>query len=271
MSAVRLLRDDDILQAMLLKEAAGWNQTAADWRRLLDLEPEGCFGIERDGRVVATTTVVCYGRRLAWIGMVLTAAGYRGQGLASELMRRALEFTDAREVEWVKLDATAMGRPLYRKFGFIDECPIERWLCPACPPMRDVRIDSTPKGLRQIDEPAFGADRTTLLNHLAAGECALIDGYAYAMGRPGTSAAYFGPCVANSVDSARQCLEWFMALHAGESVYWDLLPDNQEAVNLAKEFGFTRVRELTRMARGSAQPLRTDTQRVYAIAGFEFG
>src|SRR3954470_5637296 len=130
MSGVRVLTPADIPQAMQLKAAAGWNQTAEDWQRVLNLEPQGCFGIDRDGTLAATTTVICYGRRLAWIGMVLTAAAHRGQGLATALMCRALEFTSARQVDWVKLDATPMGRPLYRKLGFSDERPIERWLRP---------------------------------------------------------------------------------------------------------------------------------------------
>src|SRR6266853_1058801 len=106
MSAVRLLRAADIPQAMRLKQAAGWNQIEEDWLRLLELEPEGCFGIERDGRLVATTTAIFYGRELAWIGMVLTDPEFRGRGLASQLMRRALEFLDGRAIECVKLDAT---------------------------------------------------------------------------------------------------------------------------------------------------------------------
>src|SRR6266850_7622987 len=128
MSEVRLLRASDIPQAMRLKDAAGWNQTEEDWRRILDLEPEGCFGIEREGRLVATTTAICYGRELAWIGMVLTDPEFRGQGLASQLMRRTLEFLNGRTIQCVKLDATGMGRGLYQKFGFVDECPVERWV-----------------------------------------------------------------------------------------------------------------------------------------------
>jgi len=81
----RLLFESDIPSAMRLKEAAGWNQTEADWRRLLSLQPEGCFAAVRDGRLVGTTTVTIYGE-LAWIGMVLVDREYRRQGIASGLM-----------------------------------------------------------------------------------------------------------------------------------------------------------------------------------------
>ena len=158
MSDVRLLTSADIPQAMLLKQAAGWNQTEQDWLRVLELEPEGCFGIERDGRLVATTTTTCYGRELAWIGMVLTAPEFRGQGLASSLMRSALEFLDGRQIQWVKLDATSMGSGVYRKLGFEDECPVERWLRSAAP-AKASSLAEPGKWDAALDRRAFGADR----------------------------------------------------------------------------------------------------------------
>src|ERR1700680_1423721 len=92
----RLLKAGDVPQAMRLKDAAGWNQTAEDWRLLMELSPDGCFGIEGDGELASTTTAVCYGADLAWIGMVLTAAEYRGRGFARMLMRHALHYIESR-------------------------------------------------------------------------------------------------------------------------------------------------------------------------------
>jgi hypothetical protein len=63
---VRTLSPADIPAAMRIKEAAGWNQTGTDWRNLLRLAPDTCFGIECEGRLAATTTAVCYERKLAW-------------------------------------------------------------------------------------------------------------------------------------------------------------------------------------------------------------
>ncbi|HCC57895.1 MAG TPA: hypothetical protein DEQ47_11665, partial [Solibacterales bacterium] len=67
-TCVRRLTAQDIPSALILSALAGWNQTAADWRLLLDLHPEGCLGIECAGRVVATTTLICYEDQLAWLG-----------------------------------------------------------------------------------------------------------------------------------------------------------------------------------------------------------
>ena len=94
------------------------------------------------------------------------------------------------------------------------------------------------------------------------------------MSRPGSNASTFGPCVARSPDAARILLESFLAHHPGQTVFWDLLPDNREAVSLAHEFGFAPTRKLVRMVRpgaGSANPPVRDDSLVYATAGFEYG
>src|SRR5919112_5707112 len=99
---LRSLHAGDLPDLMTLKEAASWNQTEDDWLRCLRLEPDGCFGIEADGMVVASTTVIRYGSDLAWIGMVLTRPEFRGRGLARRLMERAIEYAGNRTI---RLDA----------------------------------------------------------------------------------------------------------------------------------------------------------------------
>ncbi len=266
----RLLTVADVPQGMALKQVAGWNQTERDWLRLLELEPEGCWGIDGDGRLVSTATALCYGTDLAWIGMVLTHPDYRGRGFASRLMERALEFTDRRGVECVKLDATDMGAPIYRKFGFHDECAIERW--------SRVETGGKPAGHLAaapfvpdwgLDREAFGADRKRLLSALPLEYAATIAGEGFAMGRPGSNSLYFGPCVSRSAAAARSLVMRFLDLHPSEPVFWDILPENRAAAELASELGFAPVRRLIRMARGPSPPV--DNCKVYAIADFACG
>jgi GNAT superfamily N-acetyltransferase len=258
----------DIPVAMRLKEAAGWNQTEQDWRNVLRLAPDGCFGIDVEGALAATTTAVCYGRELAWIGMVLTDPDRRGQGLARKLMEHALAYLEDR-ADWIKLDATDMGHPLYKKLGFEDECPVERWSCRA-----DFSLRGTSVPLSQLDETldrqAFGTDRRELLSVLAAIE-SIATAQGYAMGRAGSKATYFGPCVAQTSEAARHLVKGFLARHAGETIYWDLLPHNKEALHIARDCGFQPLRKLMRMARPGRAPFPHDDGLIYAIAGFEYG
>jgi GNAT superfamily N-acetyltransferase len=269
MSAIRVITTADIPAAIRLKDAAGWNQTEQDLRNLMQLAPEGCFGIEVDGTLAATTTAVCFGRELAWIGMVLTHPANRGQGLARRLMEHALEYLKDR-AEWIKLDATDMGRPLYEKLGFQEECKIERWARPGSADFRPGPSVPLPREAEELDRRACGADRMALLSLLSGIECQ-VAGSAYAMARQGSKATYFGPCVAETGAEATRLIDHFLHRHQGESVYWDLLPHNREAARIAAERGFQPLRKLVRMAIPVARPFPHDDGKVFAIAGFEYG
>jgi GNAT superfamily N-acetyltransferase len=270
MSPVRIITAADIPAVMRLKEAAGWNQTGQDWRNLFQLAPDGCFGIDVDGALAATTTAVCFGSELAWIGMVLTHPDHRGQGLARRLMEHALRYLEGR-LAWIKLDATDMGRPLYAKLGFQDECKIERWSRNGSVgfSLRGTSVPLSPEVV-ELDRQAFGADRRELLSVLGRIESSASN-RGYAMGRAGSRATYFGPCIAETSAEATKLIDEFLDAHQGEAIYWDILPDNTEAARIASERGFQPLRKLVRMAIPGPSPFLHDDSRVYAIAGFEYG
>ncbi|HZU26339.1 MAG TPA: GNAT family N-acetyltransferase [Bryobacteraceae bacterium] len=264
---IRRLRAEDVDSAMELSDAAGWNQTAADWRMLLELAPERCFCIDCDGRLAATATLLCYGRRLAWLGMVLTRPDYRRRGFARALVEHALDAADRALIVTVKLDATDQGRPLYASLGFHDEQPVERWLGAAMngegsPPPALSRFTE------QLDREAFLADRSTMLRALAARGGAYSDQGGFLLTREGACASYLGPCVAERRETAESLIAAALTTRSG-SWFWDLLPANAEAVALAHRFGFERVRMVTRMYRG--RPLRGNEALAYGLAGFELG
>lgn len=270
---MRTLREGDLPDLLELSRAAGWNQTREDWLRVMALDPALCLGIEREGRIAATATATSLEGRAAWIGMVLTHPAFRGQGLARALMEALTRQLDALGIEVQKLDATDMGRPLYLQLGFVDEQSVERWKRPASavPPepciMEPFAFDAA------LDLEAFGWDRSRLIRSLESSGGGIATEGGFALGRPGAQAAYFGPCLARNASAARRLLRWFLARHAGEDVFWDLLPSNKEAVRLARTFAFTPARKLTRMTRlaaGKSEPARRGDY-VYAIAGFEFG
>lgn len=264
---LRTLAAGDLPDLLTLSAGAGWNQTAADWLRLLELAPECCFGIEAGGRVVSSATLVNYGGELAWLGMVLTLKEHRGKGYATALLKRCLEEADRRGIGCVKLDATADGEPIYRKLGFEAEAPVERWSrapAAAAAPPREL-----PRGWDgRLDRAAFGADRGQLLSLLAAEESARTGG-GFAFARPGRVASFFGPCVARSAEAAEELADWFLAWHGGEACFWDLFPGHEAAVEAARKRGFQPARRLLRMARGRSPAWTMDEQ--FALAGFELG
>jgi GNAT superfamily N-acetyltransferase len=259
---VRPLQPQDIAIAAGLSAEAGWNQTEDDWRMLLRLNPENCFGIEADGRLVSTTTLACYGRQLGWIGMVLTNGAYRRRGFARALLLHAIERADQIGIESLKLDATDQGRLLYESLGFRVEQPVERWWrAQEAPGGAGLRPDTF---LSDVVE-AYGADRSELLRTLAERSQVQTHSDGFCFSRPGRVANYLGPCISRNIDFARRSIQTCAAAEC----YWDFLPQNQAAKDLATELGFIPQRKLVRMVRG--RDLRGREDWIYAIAGFELG
>jgi GNAT superfamily N-acetyltransferase len=269
---LRRLVASDIPNAVGLSEQAGWNQTDEDWRLLIDLAPEGCLAIEVNGALAATTTILAYGQRLAWIGMVLTEKDYRGRGFARRLLTAALTQADQMQIETVKLDATDQGRPLYETMGFRFEQTVERWsrsgfgdTCVTVP--HDAVTLS--QNLRADDQRAFGADRSELLRRLVKRGSALFNNNSYLLTRPGRQTDYLGPSVCDASDSARALVECALRRGTRRGWSWDLLPGNTGAVEVARDLAFTPTRRLHRMVRG--KDLNSREGSIYAIAGFELG
>lgn len=262
---VRTLSLADLPALMELKTAAGWNQTEDDWKRYLSLAPEGCFGIECEGTVAASATVMCYGEDLAWIGMVLTLPRFRGRGFARALMEVCIDQAGSRPT---RLDASDMGRPLYESMGFVAECPIERVRREPAPGPQEPAVQPLEFDI-SCDTMAFGADRSLLLLELAKDGGASVDG-AYAFERPGSDAFFLGPWMAGSPESAERLLRWFVARRGSTPSVIDLFPDHQHAASLAGQYGFRTFRRLTRMVRAPGPVLSPDP-RIYGIAGFEWG
>jgi GNAT superfamily N-acetyltransferase len=268
--SLRALRRSDVPDAMALSSLAGWNQRPRDWQLLLELNPAGCLGIEVDGRVVATATLVTYGRRLAWVGMVLTHPDFRRQGLARRLMSTVLDRARSSGIQTLKLDATDEGESLYASFGFRAEQPVERWVREGAEALAcEKSTASVITDVSEIDQEACGFDRTTLLRLLASGSNVSSTEGAYVFCRPGRLFRYIGPCVSRNPEMANRLVSSCIRKSPAAPWAWDLLPQNTEAVRLARALGFVQRRVLTRMVLG--EDLRGKENWIYAIAGFELG
>ena len=276
---IRVMTPADIPAGMRLKDIAGWNQTSDDWARFLQFNPEGSFVAECQGSIAGTVTTIVYEGRFAWIGMVLVDPNFRGKGIGTALLDKAIGYLDARRVPCVKLDATPQGKPLYERAGFKLEYEIER-----CVLTRTISgVSSAPwpaddvSPALAIDREVFGADRSALLQSVATAAPELVvlargdaslEGYA--LGRQGSRADHLGPWVARNQGAARKLLEGFLERSRRDTVLVDVLTDNQWARILAHEKGFTLSRALARMYRGeNSNPGRPDL--VCAILGPEFG
>ena len=281
---VRTMVPSDLPFADSLRALAGWNQTLADWRRFLAMQPQGCFLAQWDGAPAGTATTVVYGSDLAWIGMVLVHPVYRRRGIGRGLLLKCIEHLQARQVRCIKLDATPQGRPVYESLGFKDEWTLRRWeaeLSAVAPKPADshIRAWEEADALRfdPYDARAFGVSRHKLILALArqsrfaltyesqpdvATGCGLL--------RPGAQASYLGPVSANSPREGIALIEALTAQGGAGHVFWDIPDLNAAAVGWAERHGFRVQRSLTRMWLGdncrAGNPLEQ-----FATAGPELG
>ena len=269
MNAIRLLFESDIPAAMKLKEAAGWNQTEVDWRRLIKLEPNGCFAAIENDQLVGTITTTTYEDDLAWIGMVLVDPQHRRRGIATRLMETALAYLNGK-VDVVKLDATAEGSPVYETFGFKTESLIERWR--GTSESRPIEQEDAAFNLEELlalDRRAFGADRSRLIKSLLDDSPVRVShGGGYALARAGTRATYIGPVVTTVAAQVENLLDRMLG-QLSSSVYIDFSNECGVSPSVLADRGFVKERDLVRMSYGP-QSVKT-SPLVIAIAGPEIG
>jgi len=280
------MRPDDIPRGLELCRTSGWNQVHADWEQLLAMGAESSFVAETDRRVVGTVTVVRYGCRFAWIGMVLVEPAMRGRGIGGALMHRAL--VTVGDVP-ARLDATPAGYPLYCRLGFEEESRLCRLTRDASRPPDHAGGAQPAPGVRPMaardlasvrcrDRAVFSADRGELLEWAfrtapslawVAGDEDALRGYCF--GRRGHSWTQIGPVVATDTGTGAALVAACIAGAAGAPIALDAAIDAAPrwTAELAA-LGFARQREFVRMCRGSNHPgERCEAQ--LAIFGPEWG
>ncbi len=279
------LRAAELADARALVAEVGWNQTERDWRIFLDY---GTVKAIRTGagRVIATAATLPYGG-FGWISMVLVTAAYRRQGLASALLRGAIDDLLASGHVPV-LDATPAGREVYRTLGFEDTWGFARFArdavtrpsgVGAATPDQvgvDVITDTVWSDLCAYDAAVFGADRSRLLARMR-GRLPQADRIArrggrlvgFLLGREGRVASQLGPLVADDAAAAHALLAHALNAIPGP-LFIDLVDSKAETRTFVEARGFAAMRPLTRMVYRSHAAF-DDGVRTFAVLGPEFG
>lgn len=270
---------DDLPLGLRLVAQAGWNQTEADWRRFLWLEPAGCFVAEWTGESVATTAAFAFGP-IGWIAMVLVDEAFRHRGIATQLVEHALQYLDSQGVQTIRLDATPLGRPVYERLGFLPEYRLLRMQGAVSLPSVETSLLPLPAehvpAVCQLDAAITGTSRKGLLQRLYAerpeAATAEFEGQAavgFAFWRRGRRAEQIGPAAAVSAATGVAILDRVLADCPAGPVFVDIPADNGAAVDWAETRGFVVQRDFTRMYRG---PRIADCpQQIWASSGPEKG
>ena len=270
--------------AMELSRAANWNQNEADWRLMLSLGKG--FGLSAaDGMLLASTIVLPYGGKFAWVSMVLVAPEHRRQGYASLLLRRAIAYLDEQKLTPL-LDATPAGHAVYVQEGFRDTWGFQRYalsVSHAGYPAQDVSgltirqlSDADWPQVLALDAPAFGASREGLLRALGLRlpEAALVAERGgklcgYLLGRDGREARQLGPLIAADLPVAQALLSHALP-EVATPLYMDIVDRHSGLGNWALAQGFEVQRPFTRMVYGG-DSAPGDNATVMLPAGPELG
>jgi GNAT superfamily N-acetyltransferase len=277
---LRPLQTNDMKAAMELSAEAGWNQTAQDWVFLLEAPQNISIAAVSGDRIIGTTVALNYAGQLAWIGMVLVKNAYRGKGVSKLLLQYIFENCKAA----MKLDATALGEPVYRKFGFLPEYTISRMVSTSA-----VNIftdhDGFPRqalskhfsGIVSLDEIALGIKREKLIAYYMQqypGKAWVLEENngieGFVLGRAGYRYHHIGPIVAATGEQATALLKQALSKLAGQPVVVDVPVDKKEMIQMLRELNFVEQRQFIRMYRDK-NPFAGNISNLFAIAGPEFG
>jgi len=272
------MRIDDLQLGLRLSRQAGWNQIESDWRRFMNLEPEGCFVAELDGCSVGTTTT-CIFENVAWIAMVLVDEGSRRKGVGTASLKHALDYLEQRQVKTIRLDATSAGQPVYEKLGFVPEYELARFEGTAPRGSGGPAIvEALPElfaDMIGLDRQMTGTNRAKMLSLLfkefpentrILAHHDKIDGFITM--RPGANAVQIGPCIAN-MNAGPALLSDALNRCAGKAVFVDIPTGNVHAVKIAESSGLQIQRRFTRMCRG--ERIKDNPKAIWAGAGPEKG
>jgi GNAT superfamily N-acetyltransferase len=280
------LDDRHLAGCLTLSRSANWNQNEADWRVMLAIGRG--WGITlSNGTLAASTIVLPYGGKFAWVSMVLVLPEQRRKGYATQLLKRALRENTAARLTSI-LDATPAGHEVYCQEGFHDRWGFKRYAL-AAPmtgfmPVADVRPllakDWAP--LLALDLRAFGASRERLLRNLAGRlpSAALVaerDGTlaGFVLGREGREANQIGPLVARDEEAALVLLNAALS-GVRAPVYVDIADHAPALQAWAQARGFSFQRPFTRMVHGTEAgsdpgPAPGEEALVFCPAGPELG
>jgi GNAT superfamily N-acetyltransferase len=194
-----------------------------------------------------------------WVGGVAVVPGHRRAGLGGALTEAIVEFLEGRGVTTVLLHATALGRPVYERLGFVPEAAYLTLTGPTRPPspgdpsLRAGR-QSDLETVLALDLAATGEDRRRLLTALwptgglvAAGDGRLLG---YHLASPWRSG---GAVIATDPEAGRVLLD-AVRVAPGDEVGISVPAANTPAVQSLESAGFSERYRTVRMHRGPRVP-----------------
>lgn len=273
-AALVILEPDDVAEAVLLSDEAGWNQTTEDWR--IFIEQGRTIGFRApDGHLVATGAALPYQSHFGFVSMILVTQSWRRRGLATSLLHCCI--AHLREASLTPmLDATPAGAAVYRQHGFQEIFGLDRWELVHRPSQLNTpQLGSTncAQEIAALDAQALGTLRRSVLARFLErdGARAFLNPKprGFALLRRGRRASQVGPVVAATEGDALELLDQALGTLSG-AIFIDVPRAWTEIGKWLTQKGGRIQRSFSRMALHRSQPFG-DPTRLFAVAGPEFG
>lgn len=264
----------DLDAAQALSAQLRWPHRPADWAQAL-AHGQGLVAL-RDGELVGTALCWCWGPEHATIGLVIVAPACQGRRIGQRLMSQLLESLGGRTV---LLHATAEGRGLYERLGFVRTGELRQHqgmaqptpLIPLAPGvrLRPAGVNDLAR-LQALDAAACGMPRPGLIEDLLADakDCVVLDDDAQAIGfamlRRFGRGQHIGPVVAPDAEGAKALIAHLVGLNAGHFTRLDIDFDSGLGEWL-EELGLPRVDAPTTMVRGQLAPSPQGGVRLFGV------
>jgi len=264
----------DLQAAHALSAELRWPHRLVDWEQMF-AHSEGLVA-ERDGKIVGTAQRWLWGPRHATIGLVIVSPACQGRRIGQRLMTALLGDMEQRSV---LLQATAEGRGLYERLGFVRTGEIRQHQGTALPTplialpggwrLRPAGVNDA-VALRMLDEQARGMPRHALIDDLLAqaDSCVVLDhegtAKGFAMLRRFGRGHSIGPVVAPDEDSAKALIAHLAGANVGRFTRIDIDFDAGLGEWL-ESIGLLRVDAPTTMLRGQPLESPNGAPRLFSI------
>lgn len=109
--------EEDVVDAIRLTDTMNWNLIRDDFELAMKLEPEGCFSVIEDTRLIGLAMTIRF-EKLGWIGNVIVDPRHREKGVGSLLMRDAISYLKEKGATTIGLYSYMDTIPFYEQLGF---------------------------------------------------------------------------------------------------------------------------------------------------------
>ncbi|EIE52729.1 acetyltransferase [Salipiger aestuarii] len=267
----QIASEQELAQVLDWAADEGWNPGLSDAAAFLAADPGGFFAASHGPDPVAAIAVVNHSDDMAFLGLYLCRAAYRGRGIGYDLWRHALAHAGARTVG---LDGVAAQQDNYARSGFVRAGATRRFEG-SLEPARDGAVSLLRPGdfdaVSALDARACGYARPAFLRAWLDGtrdRVSVRSDTGFATARLCGDGIKIGPIVAPTPGAALTLARAALAeLPAGTAIVD--LPDHATGFEaLLRAAGFVETFATARMYRGAA-PGTSASQ--HAIATMELG